>query len=100
MTSGNGRRVSQRQLSTLPPCPRSPLMFCERFWSMSVKPTSLLYAESARSSALARKMSFIAVYVLDTKMSSRRLLNLPTLQDGFARLELNNHPQSWQQPCE
>jgi hypothetical protein len=24
----------------------------------------------------------------------------PTSHDGFARLKLNNHPQSWQLPCE
>jgi hypothetical protein len=37
-----------------------PSTFCERFWSMSIKTTSPLYAESTKFSALARRMSFIA----------------------------------------
>jgi hypothetical protein len=59
-----------------------PLMFCERFWSMSMKTTSPLYAESTKFSALARGMSFIARY-METQMSFRLLLKRPTLPDGL-----------------
>src|ERR1700728_600700 len=84
---------------TVPPWSRSPLMFCERFWSMSIKPTSPLYAESTKSSALARRMSFIAKYLIETAMPFRLLLDRPTLQDGFARSMLLVY-EEWIRPCE
>jgi Chitin synthase export chaperone len=47
--------VSVLLVFLVPPCPRSPLMYCERFWGMSVKPTSSLYAESTKSSARSKR---------------------------------------------
>jgi hypothetical protein len=67
-----------------PPCPRSPLMYCERFWSMSIKLAWPLFAKSAKFAALARRMSFIAIY-LEMHLSFRLLLDRPTLPNGFAR---------------
>src|ERR1700728_1250261 len=67
---------------------KSLSMFYETFWNMSIKQTSQPCAGSAKSVALARRMSFIATYMLGTAeypVSNNRLPSRLTLPEEFAR---------------
>jgi hypothetical protein len=75
---------------------KSQLMFYETFWIMSIKQASQTYVCSTKSAALARRMSFIAIYALrpaEYPESNRRLPSRPTLPEEFVRSAQVSLPQ-------
>ena len=85
----------QTQLTPLPPCPRSQSMFYERSWGTLAEPTSLDYAESTKFATLARRMSFIARYIiLLAHAALTHLLSRSTLPDEFARSHVRIYTQN------
>ena len=68
------------------PVTKSLSMFYEIFWNMSIKQASQPCVGSTKSVALARRTSFIAIYMLRRPKSNRRLPSRPTLPKEFTRL--------------